>query len=737
MKKRILRALCLLLAISLAGGTLAGCSAFPALSAFFTPTHTSATVTTRPGSDPAKPTGTVHMYYDERLELAGTIVSLDNQVSEDELLVDVIGEDSEAGSFTLRAVGVGRADLTVLRDGYEITLPLVVEPAPLSCFLVVGGDDALGSPAAASHAVKAQDGLVYYTVGQVGGAPVTEANADSCIPESLSGEGVFAANGTRLAVPLHALTASGDGNYAGFVSAFAYKWAEQTGERVWMVNAARADSHISDWKPSAQGSSNCYKPALALFGAASELLTAELATGHYTLGRIGYLFCQGESDANMNSANYLAAIREMHTALMSELSVTTPEGKTVTASFGGMIACRAAAVQGAAAVRMNGPRAAQHYIANSTEPDFRDLHMLASACDYWGTDESVVSYFSRYDPRKYTAFYGYAIPTGVASLTETGGSYTEAAYNELGTEAAENLLYLTGHRQNSGTPTVRLVGTDGIAEIGESLHTPYGASYFAAVPLVSPLRLAKQAQVTLSIDCEGYETVSSYFLMNAPFGKTVSLSMKLGGKEIKALSARLRYNLTFAFSASLPRVNFVDGKYRFNGYVAPWSCGYVDQTSGQYTPYVAIDEKFGWLYDGKNLWGGHGGVGAYKKCIFGPLNDWDSAYAFTAPEAGTLSFAFDGYSPPSNDYLFGIFVNGKMVWPTANAAPSDNAAFYTVTRNSTHVEMTEAVKDLRVKVAKGDTVTFVARRLNKQTAEGALHPVVKYLEDPAEEAAPK
>ena len=731
MKKRLLRLSSLLLVLCFFAGTFAGCSAFPALSEFFNPSGTQATVTTRPGSDPARPTGEIRMYYDERLELAGSIISLDNQESADDLLIDVVGEDIEAGSVTLRAVGVGKANLTLLRDGYEVTLPLVVEPAPLSCFLVIGGADALGSSSAASSAVKAQDGLVYYTVGQISsGIPATVANVGSCIPASLSGDGVFAANGTRLAAPLYALTSSGAGNYASFVSAFAYKWVEQTGERVWMINAARADSHIGDWKPSTQGSGNCYNPAVALFGAAGELLAAELATGHYTLGRIGYLFCQGEEDASMSASNYLAAMEEIHAALMRDLTVTVPGGETVSASFGGMIACRAEKAQGAAAVRMNGPRSAQHYIANSNSTAFRDLYMLANGNDYWATDETVVSYFSRYDARKYAAFYGYAMPTGVAALVDSSGNYTEAAYNELGTEAAENLLYITGKHQNTGTPNVRLVGTDGAEEIAENLYTPYGINYFSAVPIVSPIRLAKQANATLTFTYEGGEAVENYYLASAPFGKLLTLTLKLNGTEVKTVSTALRYDLTFAFSQFLPRVNYIDGKYRFSGYVAPWSCGYVEQTTGQYTPYPTIDSKYGWLYDGSNIWSGHGGVFAGKKHEWGPLNNWDSAYAFTAPEAGTLTFSFDGYATPTNDYLFGIFVNGKMVWPTAGATPDNSAAYYTVTKNMTHAEMTELVKDVKAKVAKGSVVTFVCRRLNKNTAEGAVYPVIKYLDEP-------
>lgn len=733
MKKRVLRLCALLLALCLSVLPLVGCASFPALSEFFNPSGTQTGTTVKPGTDPARPTGTVHMYYDERLELYGSIVSLDNQVSADELLIDVVEEDYEAGSVTVRAVGVGTASLTLLRDGYEITLPLVVEPAPLSCFLVIGGDDALGSSAAASHAVKAQDGLVYYTVGQVNGSPANIHNVASCIPESLASEGVYAANGTRLAAPLYALTASGDGNYAGFVSSFAYKWVEQTGERVWMINAARAGSRISDWSPTAQGSTGCYTPAVALFGAAGELLTAELATGHYTLGSIGYLFCQGESDANTLATAYTDAMEQLHAALMRDLKVETPDGKTVAASFGGMIACRAEKVQGTAAVRMNGPRAAQHYIANSNDPAFRDLYMLANAVDYWGTDESVVNYFSRYDARKYAAFYGYAKPTSVASLIDGGGKYTEAALNELGAEAAENLLYITGHRQNTGTYSVSLVGTDGIDEITENLYTPYGVNYFSAVPIVSPLRLAKTANVSLTFTYEGGAAVENYYLQNAPFGKMVTLSLKAGAKELKNISTALRYDLTFAFNASLPIVNYVDGSYRFSGYTAPWSCGYVNQSNGAYTPYAAVEAKTGWLYDGNNLWGGRGGVFAGQKWKYGPVNNWDSAFAFTAPEAGTVSFSFNGYVTPSNDYLFGIFVNGTMVWPTVGASADNSSAYYTVTKNMTDADMTELLKNATAKVKKGDTVTFVCRRLNKQTAEGAVYPVIKYLDEPIEQ----
>lgn len=731
MRKRILRSLSLFLAVLLCTGALAGCAELSSLSYFFMPKATTATTKPAPSGGNQPSATEIRMHYDERLEIFGSVLSLDGVESEDELLVDVIGEDAETGNTTLRAVGVGRAKLTLLRNGYEVELDLVVEPAPLSLFLILGEAEALGSSSAATYPVKASDGRVYYTVGYTAnGMPATEMTAASCIPDSLTGEGLYAEDGTRLTVPLNTLTASGEGKYAGFASAFAYKWTEQTGERVWMLNAARENSHITDWTPN-EASGNCFNSACALFDAACKLLDKELAAGHYTLGSIGYLFSQGESDSGMNADTYAASLADMHASLSKALTYTAPNGQVKSLDFGGMIAPRAARTATEAATRLNGPRAAQYFAANSNSDAFKDLYMLSNATDFWYTNEAVSAYFSRYDARSYRNFYGYPAPTTLSELVSSNGKYTEAALNELGATAAENLLYITGHLTSSVKVTVTLISTDGHSPIAEGALVPYGVSHFAAVPQVSPLWMAKQAAATLKMTTADGKTVENYYLSALPADKKVTLTSEWIGKPAETVTVPVRQNLTFPFLSATPTVNTVDGEYRFAGYSGLWTCGYADQRTGAFTPFTSIDKKYGWLYDGNNIWGGHGGICVIRQEYkFGPVANWDVGYAFTAPLDGKLGFSFnDRTTPPINDYYFGIFVNGKMVWPTANATPDNSSAYYTVTKLTTADQLNAAVAEVTATVKKGDTVSFVCRRKGTGTAEGAVYPIVKYIDE--------
>ena len=728
--KKLLQLTALLLACLTAVGGLAGCAQLSALSYFFAPQAPATTVTTPSAGKPSEPStaNSLSLYYDERVEIVGQVTGMDSQVTQDDFLLDVVAENTEAGTTTLRATGVGTAKLYVSRDGTDVTVDVKVSPAPLSLFFVLGEEDALGSSVAPRYPIKASDGLVYYSVAHTNAnSPATASNAAACIPTLLSENHSSRAGGT-LFYPTNALTTSGEGRYAGFAASFAYKWNEQTGERVWIINAARRDSRVTDWKPQ-EAANSAYATLLALFAAASDTLDAELAAGHYDLSRMGYLFSQGESDNGMAADAYIEAMKAMHQGITENIKYTAPNGEKFGIDFGGMIACRATRTPTVDGLRMNGPRSAQHYIANATDDGFASLYMLANAVDYWHSDASVAAYFARYDSRAYRNFYGYAPPATVTEVIDKNGAYTDAARNELGAEAAENLLYITGKRENTGEASVALISTDGVGTVGDALRTPYGVNFVSAVPVVSPIRLAKLYRPTLTVtDTEG-KSINTYYIANAPLGKPLTLKLAIKGVQVQELTSTVRYNMNFAFNESLPRVAQVDNKWQFSGYSGQWTCGYVHPTTGSYTAYSAIDSRFGWLYDGTDIWGGHGGVQASNNWKFGPLDKWDAAYAFTAPQDGTVSFSFNGISAPINDYYFAIFLEGKMVWPTVGATPDSSASYFTVSRTTTLEEMNDAVANATAQVKKGQTIVFVCRRSGANlTAEGSVHPVVRYLD---------
>jgi hypothetical protein len=184
--------------------------------------------------------------------------------------------------------------------------------------------------------------------------------------------------------------------------------------------------------------------------------------------------------------------------------------------------------------------------------------------------------------------------------------------------------------------------------------------------------------------------------------------------------------MRFAFTDYMPILTTDPATNRptFGGYRQHFTCGYIDQATGAYTVFNNLEWRTGWLYDGKSLWQGHGGVYLTQECRFGPLDNWDVGYAFTAPAAGKATFSFNGIATPANDYLLAICLNGQPVWP-ADANLQSKEAFYTVRKDCTLEELNEAVKAFSLTVKKGDVITFTCRRIKQGiTAEGSLFPVV-------------
>ena len=723
---------------------LTGCAEFGALSEFFFPSGTAST--TGAQTSPVRPEGELTLRYDQRIDIAGVFLSLENVSTADASLLTLVSEEESGDSFRLRACGTGSATLVYRIGDTEYRTPVRVLPAPISLFLILGEADALGSDAPASYPVKAEEGLVYHTVPRLtSGTPLSTLNAADYVVESLT-ENTYGQNTHKLVCPTDNLTAAGEALYASFSSALAYKWAEQTEERVWIVNTAERGSTISDWSPQpgvtvenySGGAGGAYYRTVALFREVCHTLHREISAGHYTLSRIGYIFCQGESDAAQSAAYYLSALTQMYNGFREDLSVRI-DGADYSLDFGSLIACRADRSAGSTGVRMNGPRCAQYSIANATSESLSDFYMLSNVTDSWYSDASVADYFSRYDSRNYRMFYGYLPPSRLSELIAPDGLYTEAALNEIGTDAAENLLFLLGERENTGTASVRLVGSDGIESVTDALRAPYGADTVSVVPVVSPLRLSKRCAPSLRLSTDAVSS-SEYTFENFRIGEQIRLqfSASLPGDDPLSLDLLLPvlYDKTFAFTDSLPAVTVTDGRYAFHGFTGYWRCGYTDQDSGAFSPYTTIDSRYGWLYDGNGIWNGYGGISAADGWCFGPVATWDSAFAFDVPESGTVRIDFNAITLPQNDYLFAIFRNGEMVFPTAGAAPANNSAFFTVHTTDTLDSIRDAVADLRISVEEGDTLTFVCRRSNSNlTAEGGILPVVRY-EDVLPASAP-
>ena len=251
------------------------------------------------------------MRYDDHLDMTGKTVEIIDAgtptsykvgygVAEGTLDDAVLTLDGD----TLIATGIGTAHVRIDGQLYEIT----VTAAPISLLLIIGQSNAEGMEGVASQSIICPDGQVYSTYakanGLTGDAGLTVENAGNYVPSALTG--IYSAinvNGTDTKLsgyPVNSLTEEGDGKY-GMDSGLAYEWGKQTGEKVWVVNAAHGASSITSW----QKDKNNFNEAVALFGACQKVLQAEIAAGHYTFSHMGYYWNQGCADETRTADWYV------------------------------------------------------------------------------------------------------------------------------------------------------------------------------------------------------------------------------------------------------------------------------------------------------------------------------------------------------------------------------------------------------------------------------------------------
>ncbi len=464
--------------------------------------------------------------YDDRYDVAGKEVEIIDAgvptsyqvgygVAEGTLDTAVVTLDGDK----LIATGIGTAKVKI--DG--VTYTVTVKAAPISLLLLIGQSNMRGSEGNAAQSIVCPDGMVYSTYGDDRGESnpaMTVNNATSFAPSALTGPGsLLNVNGNTDCLggyPLNSLTADGAGRM-GPDSGFAYEWVKQTGEKVWVVNAAHGGTSITTWQ---KGKAN-YEEALLLFGACQETLRKEIAAGHYTLSHMGYFWCQGCSDRTQTAEWYVEKYLAMHENLKKDLAFdedTTFEfGGIIPVRVGSTAACYRDGVQTATNsyayhesfvdLRMNGPRVAQYWMINN--PALSDIWGVCNIGDDWvwmpdGTN-GVEAYFNaHYENGRvdYTtqvaqkdSWYTPTTPKAVHDSIH----YNQIGYNEIGRESVRNALILLGVLDAPEVePTVEFVSWDGFTPVESINANTAPGSETLVVPLVSPVWKSKEVTYALS-----------------------------------------------------------------------------------------------------------------------------------------------------------------------------------------------------------------------------------------------
>ena len=308
----------------------------------------------------------------------------------------------------LVATGIGTAKVRIDGQLYAVT----VEAAPISLLLLIGQSNMQGSEGDANQSIVCPEGMVYSTYGDR--YTMTTSNATNFAPSALTGSGsTVNVNGTTTNLkdwPVYLLNEEGAGK-AGPDSGFGYEWAKQTGEKVWVVNAAHGGSSINTWQ---DGGAN-YEECVLLFKACQQTLEKEIAAGHYTLSHMGYFWCQGCTDYSQTAQWYVNKYLTMHNNLKTELAFD----KDTTFEFGGIIPVRAGHEsytsyrqgiykdtttkkyhESFKDLRFTGPRVAQYWMTGN--PELPDIWNVCNIGEDWvwmpdGTN-GVKDYFQAHYP---------------------------------------------------------------------------------------------------------------------------------------------------------------------------------------------------------------------------------------------------------------------------------------------------------------------------------------------------
>ena len=510
--------------------------------------------------------------YDDRYDVSGKEVEIIDSgkptsyqvgygVAEGTLDTAVVTLDGDK----LIATGIGAAKVKI--DG--VTYTVTVKAAPISLLLLIGQSNAEGMVGVANQSIACENGQVYSTYakanGLVGDAGLTVENARNYVPSALTGTYSTVninGNNTKLGeYPVNSLTEAGNGKY-GMDSGLAYEWVKQTGEKVWVINAAHGASSISSWQ---KGQSN-FEEAVALFSACEEVLLKEIAAGHYTFSRMGYYWCQGCADETRTAEWYVERYTAMHDALKEALAFDATINEStdkVTFEFGNIILVMAGHENAVGyrhgtyedsseaffatfkELEMRGPRVAQIWMANN--PELEDIHIVSTIAQDWVTmpdgSDGVAEYFAAHyengtidyptQTKQGDAWYKPTAPAEVKNSIH----YYQKGYNEVGREAARNTMYILGLKEKPDVQTrVEFVDWTGYKSVTQIKSSNVANSETLVVPVVYPCYESKSVTYTLS---EG--TQYHYYDLTVSGFRGGTLSASVGGKTV-SVAGKESYN---------------------------------------------------------------------------------------------------------------------------------------------------------------------------------------------------
>ncbi|MBQ8588273.1 MAG: hypothetical protein IJ454_02670 [Clostridia bacterium] len=283
--------------------------------------------------------------------------------------------------------------------------------------LVAGQSNALGQGGSTEESIKTEPDTVYY---------------------QKMGDNTFATTGNE-----------------GWASSLGKTWHDETGHTALVVKATwggtgfpvLVDGVTGDsdrygyWNPGNSGSTSalprdCYTLAKNYYDAA----IASIDTNEYTIGERIYFWNQGENENRYYTAEqYEKAFLELHNSMLKEFGT-----EDTRLTCGAILPIRSRPAEGVPAnLKLTGPRIAQYKLAQERS----DLFMVSDATEHWYSDSAIADWF------KNSSGYVYSeMPDAWTDIMNSDNlHYTQLAMNELGREAAINMLtYLSGGMESEG-----------------------------------------------------------------------------------------------------------------------------------------------------------------------------------------------------------------------------------------------------------------------------------------------
>ena len=364
------------------------------------------------------------------------------------------------------AVGCGTAKVKLKN---KKTYIVQVSPAPISLLLLVGQSNMEGTltkKAALSTAkkqwIQCEKGTVYSsyapwrpayfkTVGFYNekGFYRTINNVQKFIPGTLTKvDKKYKWKNTN-----NLTTAKNACGKSGIDAGLGYQWYQSTGEKVWLINCARAGTSIKQWQKSEQIEDNLFWQSVYMYQAAEAVLEKEIAAGHYTLSHKGIFWCQGEEDTLMGAEEYKSYFHKLIRDYQIHLHGTEYQNVSKTIEFVGVFMVRSYFNYVGDCFYMTGPRVALYEMTNSTSAQDGMIYLASDLEEKWSSDKKVKKYFKskyrtnqRYNKLTPTKDGNLKMPTTVKEVWYKD-HFTQLARNEIGRDGAANICKIMGYNK--------------------------------------------------------------------------------------------------------------------------------------------------------------------------------------------------------------------------------------------------------------------------------------------------